>query len=78
MNISKEKKAEALKIKAAHGYKEIYVNNKGEFFSMENYASMSVDGDRKRYMKVEAGTEANKPGTKTGAEDEGDKSKSTS
>ncbi|MDR1459157.1 MAG: hypothetical protein LBI60_02975 [Bacteroidales bacterium] len=53
MNISKKKAAEARKIKAEHGYKEIYVNDKGEFFSIENYALLSVNGDKKRYMKVE-------------------------
>jgi hypothetical protein len=53
MNISKEKRAEALKIKKAHGYKNIFVNDRGEFFSLEIYASQSVNGDKNKYIEVE-------------------------
>jgi hypothetical protein len=60
MEISEKKKKEALELKAKYGYKDIYINEKGEFFSTENYAKMSVAGDKKKYAKVEEGTVTNK------------------
>lgn len=48
-----------LKLKAArelaekHGYTELYVNDKGEFFTSQNYAAMSVNNDKAKWAKVE-------------------------
>jgi len=48
-----------LKLKAArelaekHGYTELYVNDKGEFFTSPNFAALSVKYDKTKWSKVE-------------------------
>jgi len=39
-----------------HGFKRIFVNEKGEFFSNQSYAAHSVGGDMTKYAEIALGT----------------------
>ena len=53
LNISEKKKQEAEKIAKKLNVKTLFVNNKNEFFTSENLASVSVDNDKDKYGKIE-------------------------
>lgn len=36
----------------------LYINNKGEYFTSENLAQLSVKGDKKKYQKLDYSTSA--------------------
>jgi hypothetical protein len=52
MKITKDKLKEAQDIAKKYGYKQMFVNNKGELFTSENLASVSVDHDKDKYTEV--------------------------
>ena len=52
MKISEDKRKEGLELAAKHGFKELFVNEKGEFFSNKSYASLSVDHDKEKFAEV--------------------------
>jgi hypothetical protein len=52
MKVSKAIKEKAIEVARANGLRELWVNDKGEFFSNENFASLSVEGNRDRYAEI--------------------------
>lgn len=52
MKISEDKQKEGLKLAEKHGFKELFVNVKGEFFSNKSYAAMSVGYDKDKFAEV--------------------------
>ncbi len=52
MKISKDKLKEAQDIAKKYGFKQMYVNEGGEFFTSENLASGSVNGNKDKYAEV--------------------------
>lgn len=71
MNITKKIKDQAKKLFSQNDFKELFVNKKGEFFTNENLAKLSVKDPKKELavLKREDYTEAKKPtgeGTGTG------------
>ncbi len=53
LKITSETKKRAEEVAAKNGLSVIYVNEKGEFFSNENFASLSVKGNKEKYAKIE-------------------------
>ena len=60
MKISEEKLKEGLKLAKEFGFKELFVNEKGEFFTNKSFASMSVNYDKEKFAEVPL-TEDGKP-----------------
>ena len=54
LKISVETKKRAQEVAEKNGLSAIYVNDKGEFFSNENFASLSVKADKSRFAKIDA------------------------
>lgn len=54
LKITSETKKRAEEVAKKNGLNVIFVNDKGEFFSNENFASLSVKADKSRYAKIEA------------------------
>lgn len=52
MNITKELREKSQSVIKELDLKEVFVNEKGEFFSQENLAGLSVKGDKKKYEKI--------------------------
>lgn len=52
MKISEEKLKEGRELAAKHGFKELFVNEKGEFFTNKSFASMSVGYDKEKFAEV--------------------------
>ena len=63
MNITKKVKEKAKKLFGQNDYKELYVNKKGEFFTNENLAKLSVKDPKKELavLKREDYVEPAKP-----------------
>lgn len=59
MKISDEKRKEGEEHAKALKTNVIYINDKGEFFSTENLAQLSVDGNKKKYQKLDFAPVAN-------------------
>jgi hypothetical protein len=59
MNITESQRKQARELAAKHGYKELYLNDKGELFTSQNHASMSVNNDKEKYQKLSIGIEVN-------------------
>lgn len=55
MKISEDKRKEGLKLAKEFGFKELFVNEKGEFFTNKSYASISVGNDKDKFAEVELG-----------------------
>lgn len=53
MNITKTQEEKARKIIKELNLKEIFINENGEFFTTENLAKLSVNGDSKKFDKIE-------------------------
>lgn len=53
MEVTKEMKAQAKKVAAAYKISEVWVNDKNEFFTDHNHASMSVSADREKFAKID-------------------------
>ncbi|WP_418894699.1 hypothetical protein [Limibacterium fermenti] len=53
LKISKETRAKAIQTAKDNGLSSIFVNDKGEFFSNENFARLSVDQKVDRYAKID-------------------------
>lgn len=53
MKISEEIKNKGQKFAEQMKVSVLYVNEKGEFFSSENLAQLSVKGDKKKYEKLD-------------------------
>ena len=65
MKISEDKLKEGRKLAKEFGFKELYLNEKGEFFTNKSYASMSVGYDNSKFAEVPLNGEAS---TETGKE----------
>lgn len=57
MEISKDKQKEAIALAKKHGYKQLFINVDGEFFTNANFAAMSVKNDKEAWAKVDLGSE---------------------
>ncbi|MCF8337904.1 MAG: hypothetical protein K9I74_07970 [Bacteroidales bacterium] len=55
MKLSNKIKKQAAEIAEKHGFREIWVNDMNEFFSLKSNAANSVEGDSKRYAEVPLG-----------------------
>ena len=53
MKISDAKLKAGRDLADKHGYTELYVNDKGEFFTSPNFAALSVNYDKTKWSKVE-------------------------
>lgn len=53
LKITDKQKKEAIEIGRKHKVDVIFVNDKGEYFTEENFANNSVGGDKEKYGKVE-------------------------
>ena len=53
MNITDKQKAQAAELFKKHGFNKLFMNERGEFFSIENLAASSVSGDKAKYMQVD-------------------------
>lgn len=56
LKITSETKKRAEDVAAKNGLSMIFVNDKGEFFSNENFAALSVKSDKSKYAKIEVVT----------------------
>ena len=56
MKITVSQQKQAVGIAEEHGFKEIFINEKGEFFSNSSYAALSVSNDKEKWAKVDIGT----------------------
>lgn len=52
MKISEEKLKEGQKLAKEFGFKELFVNETGEFFTNKSFASMSVNYDKEKFAEV--------------------------
>lgn len=52
LQITKEQKEKANEIGRKHNVEKVFVNDKGEFFTVENYAKLSVNGDKDKIAVV--------------------------
>lgn len=55
MQVTKEQKKQAIAHAKAHKVKRMWMNDKGEFFTTENYASLSVGGKKDKFTEVNIG-----------------------
>lgn len=52
MKISKELLEEGQKLAKKRGYKQLFVNDKGEFFTNKSFAAMSVSYDKEKWAEL--------------------------
>lgn len=52
MKISEDKLKEGRELAKNRGFKKLFVNEKGEFFTNPSYASMSVNYDKEKFAEV--------------------------
>jgi 23S rRNA pseudoU1915 N3-methylase RlmH len=52
MNVTKEQKAMAIEIAKAQKVKSVWINEKGEYFTSEDLASLSVKGKKDKYQEI--------------------------
>lgn len=52
MKISEEKLKEGRELAAKHGFKVLFVNEIGEFFTNKSFAAMSVGYDKEKFAEV--------------------------
>lgn len=57
MKITDAKQKEAIALAKKHGYKQLFINVDGEFFTNANFAAMSVKNDKEAWAKVDLGVE---------------------
>ncbi len=57
LKITDKTRQKGLKIAQKNNLNVVYVNDKGEFFSTENLAALSVKGDKEKYTKIEVSEE---------------------
>ncbi len=55
MKITADIKAKAAELAEKHGFDELFVNAKGEFFTSKSNAANSVDGNKEKYAQVHLG-----------------------
>jgi len=53
MKISEDKLKEGRELAEKHGFKELFVNEKGEFFTNKSFAAMSVNYDKEQFAEVD-------------------------
>ncbi len=58
MKITEAKQKEARELAARHGLKELWINEKGEFFTLKSNASNSVANDKEKYAQVNIGADS--------------------
>lgn len=59
MNITDEQKEKAQELAEKLKVSVLYINDKGEYFTNENLVQLSVDGDKKKYQKLDFAPVAN-------------------
>lgn len=52
LTITKEQKEKAIAIGRKHNVEKVFINDKGEFFTVENYARLSVNSDKEKIAIV--------------------------
>ena len=52
MQVTKEQKTKAAELAKKHKVSVLWVNKKGEFFTTENSASLSVNGKKDDFAKI--------------------------
>lgn len=65
MTITKDIKEKALEIGRKHKYAKVWVNESGEVFSEEQFAKLSVKGDKDKYAPVEITAEVKEKANST-------------
>lgn len=55
LKIDDKTKKRAQEVIKNNGLSVVFVNDKGEFFSNENHAALSVGGNKAKYAKIEVG-----------------------
>ena len=65
MQVTKEHREKAAELAAKNKVNTLYVNKKGEFFTSENLASISVNGKNNNYAKIEINEKSPKKETET-------------
>ena len=53
MKITNEIKKQAAEVAEKNRLNVVFVNERGEFFSSENFVALSVKGDKAKYAKIE-------------------------
>lgn len=59
MKITDEQRAKAQELAEKLKVSKLYVNDKGEYFTSENLAQLSVEGNKKKYQKLDFAPVAN-------------------
>jgi hypothetical protein len=68
MKITEAQLKRARELAAKHGCKELFINEKGEFFTSQNYAALSVKNNKEKWTKVELGNDVKVEKTTTDLE----------
>ncbi|MFV0378341.1 MAG: hypothetical protein ACK5JD_13690 [Mangrovibacterium sp.] len=55
MKVTDKIRKQAVELAEKHGFRQIWVNEKGEFFSNQSYAAHSVGGDITKYAEIALG-----------------------
>ncbi|MEA4916549.1 hypothetical protein [Proteiniphilum sp.] len=58
LQVTKEQMKRANDVAKANGLETVFMNEKGEFFSNKNFAALSVEGDKNRYVKIDVSPES--------------------
>ena len=53
LQVTKEQKQKAIELGRKHNVNSMFVNDKGEFFTNENFAKLSVNGDKEKLATVQ-------------------------
>ncbi|MEL3904450.1 MAG: hypothetical protein P1P63_04995 [Treponemataceae bacterium] len=69
MKITNEIKKRAQEVAEKNGLNVVFVNDKGEFFSNENFAALSVKSDKQKYAKIEVAAVSDNSDEKKGTND---------
>lgn len=65
LTVTKEQKEKAIELGRKHNVDTMFVNDKGEFFTNENYAKLSVNSDKEKLAKVSITAQVEKAVTTT-------------
>lgn len=71
MKITNEIKKQAAEVAEKNRLNVVFVNERGEFFSSENFAALSVKGDKAKYAKIEVDIVSDAPEDEKGTNDLG-------
>ncbi len=60
MQISEAQQQQAMELAEKYGYKDLWANANGEFFTSANHAALSVGNDGEKWAKVDLTTNQGK------------------